>query len=79
MAYVDVSQHPDETPVEARRRRRIELARGWRFKCECPRCGSEVTESEERDIGVKGDEAKVEDVVSRVESGNAGTANTALD
>ncbi|EMD40854.1 hypothetical protein CERSUDRAFT_103234 [Gelatoporia subvermispora B] len=79
MAYVDVSQHPDETPVEARRRRRIELARGWRFKCECTRCVSETTEGEEHDIGVKGDEAKVEAVVRRVESGNAGSADTGPD
>jgi import receptor subunit TOM20 len=27
--------------VEARRTRRQELARGWRFACECPRCVAE--------------------------------------
>ena len=41
MAYVDVSQHEDETAADARRRRRYELARGWRFKCECALCSSE--------------------------------------
>lgn len=69
MAYVDVSQHPDETPEEARRRRRIELARGWRFKCECERCLSEATDGNESDLGVEKDESKVENVVNRVEAG----------
>ncbi|TFY54957.1 hypothetical protein EVJ58_g8550 [Rhodofomes roseus] len=69
MAYVDVSQHPDETPEQAKRRRRIELARGWRFKCECERCLSEATDGNESDLGVEKDESKVEDVVNRVEAG----------
>ena len=41
MAYVDVTQHPDETVVQARQRRRKEIARGWRFPCECQRCEEE--------------------------------------
>ncbi|KAI0353457.1 MAS20-domain-containing protein [Trametes cingulata] len=66
MAWVDVSARPDESAGMARRRRRIELARGWRFKCECPKCLQEVMEemAEEKqhdeDLGVKGDESKVE-------------------
>ncbi|KAH9938334.1 MAS20-domain-containing protein [Fomitopsis serialis] len=66
MSYVDVSQHPDETAEQARRRRRQELARGWRFKCECERCLSEATDGNESDVGVEKDESKVEDVVKRV-------------
>ncbi|KZT72532.1 MAS20-domain-containing protein [Daedalea quercina L-15889] len=69
MSYVDVSQHPDESPEDARRRRRQELARGWKFRCECERCLSEATDGDESDVGVEKDESKVEDVVRRVESG----------
>ncbi|GBE80037.1 MAS20-domain-containing protein [Sparassis crispa] len=79
MAYVDVTQHPNETLAEARRRRRIELARGWRFKCECTRCVEELAAARnaageagsesESDVGVQKDESKVEDVVQRVERG----------
>ncbi|KAI0772043.1 MAS20-domain-containing protein [Trametes elegans] len=62
VAWVDVSQAPDEDVGIARRRRRIELARGWRFKCECARCLQEALAEEEKeaDLGVKGDESKVE-------------------
>ncbi|KAI9001373.1 MAS20-domain-containing protein [Trametes punicea] len=62
MAWVDVSTGADEDPGMARRRRRIELARGWRFKCECPRCLKETMDEMEKeaDLGVKGDESKVE-------------------
>ncbi|KAI5124957.1 hypothetical protein M0805_007384 [Coniferiporia weirii] len=38
MAYVDVAQHPGETPVEARTRRRAELLHGWKFSCACEKC-----------------------------------------
>ena len=43
MAYVDVTQHSDESVVECRRRRRMELVRGWRFACGCSRCDEEAT------------------------------------
>lgn len=69
MSYVDVSQHPNESPEQARRRRRQELARGWRFKCECERCLSEATDGADSDVGIEKDESKVEDVVKRVEAG----------
>ncbi|KAF8634791.1 hypothetical protein AX15_000707 [Amanita polypyramis BW_CC] len=42
VAFVNVTQHEDETPVECRRRRRIEVARGWRFACSCARCEEEA-------------------------------------
>jgi import receptor subunit TOM20 len=77
MAYVDVQQGPSETRLEARRRRRQELARGWRFACECARCLKEVEEGilkedqkskneEELDVGSG---AKVEEAVRRFETG----------
>lgn len=71
MSYVDASQHEGETTDDARRRRRHELARGWRFKCECTRCVAEETagegEGNAEDLGVEKDESRVEAVVSRVE------------
>ncbi|CAE6443228.1 unnamed protein product [Rhizoctonia solani] len=82
MAYVDVNQGPTETRLEARRRRRQELARGWRFACECPRCLKEVEEgilnedknTEGNDAAKEenlelGPEAKLEDAVRRYETG----------
>ncbi|KAK7062149.1 SET domain-containing protein, partial [Favolaschia claudopus] len=41
IAYVDVSQGPEEGESECRQRRRKELARGWKFPCECSRCLAE--------------------------------------
>ncbi|TFK55459.1 MAS20-domain-containing protein [Heliocybe sulcata] len=69
MAYVDVSQHPDESPVDARRRRRIELARGWRFACTCTKCLAEGAQggAADTDVPDQKDESKVEEVVQRVE------------
>ena len=66
IAWVDVAQHTDETSEQARRRRRVELARGWKFKCECERCVSEVVqdlEKEDAEIGVSKDQSQVEDVM----------------
>ena len=81
MSYVDTTQHEDETPEEARRRRRYELARGWRFKCECERCLADVPEagegSEAGDVSVEKDESKTEAAVDRVERGEAGTGGAA--
>ncbi|KDQ64301.1 hypothetical protein JAAARDRAFT_187641 [Jaapia argillacea MUCL 33604] len=70
MAYVDVTQHVDEEPLEARRRRRMELARGWRFACTCSRCaadGPSTSDSSGEEELVGKDESKVEGVVERVE------------
>ncbi|KAJ6458645.1 hypothetical protein C8R47DRAFT_1162934 [Mycena vitilis] len=44
IAYIDVAQRPDESVTESRLRRRKELARGWRFACECSRCLKEAQE-----------------------------------
>ncbi|KAF7798912.1 hypothetical protein EIP86_010140 [Pleurotus ostreatoroseus] len=76
VSYVDVTQREGETVEEARRRRRYDLARGWRFKCECPRCLAEIeaaseAEKEEK-LDVETDESKIESVVERVERGEAG-------
>lgn len=77
VSYVDVTQHEGETAVEARRRRRYDLARGWRFKCECARCLEEAeaateVEKEEEKLNLLKDESKIEAVVERVERGEAG-------
>ncbi|EAU84415.2 hypothetical protein CC1G_01411 [Coprinopsis cinerea okayama7 len=44
IAFVDVNQHPDESVAECKRRRRVELARGWKFACGCDRCEAEARE-----------------------------------
>jgi len=80
MAYVDVTQRPGETVAEARRRRRQELARGWKFACECSKCavdalvqtentGDETTGNDgDDDLGVPLEAAKLEEAVARVEA-----------
>jgi len=57
--------------VQARYRRRKELARGWRFACQCERCVREAPFSSsagetELELGDK-DESKVEPIVSQVD------------
>ncbi|OBZ76618.1 hypothetical protein A0H81_03729 [Grifola frondosa] len=79
MAYVDVSQHAEETPEEARRRRRVELARGWKFKCECSRCLSETPEGAESELGVEKDESKVEEVLRHTLVGEPSGPPTGLE
>ncbi|KAH7916790.1 hypothetical protein BJ138DRAFT_1131771 [Hygrophoropsis aurantiaca] len=67
VSYVDVTQHDGESVMEARRRRRIDLARGWRFACPCSRCIEENVDGAASDDGHSKDESKVEEVVTRVE------------
>lgn len=67
MAYVDVTQRPDESLHDCRLRRRKELARGWRFACTCPRCAQEGTHGTHTQETNTADESKVEDVVHRYE------------
>ncbi|KAF5388439.1 hypothetical protein D9615_000678 [Tricholomella constricta] len=73
VAFVDVTKHEDESAVECRRRRRIELARGWRFACGCARCeeeGKELTPEEHKEqAGEEKDGSKVEASMSRFEEG----------
>ncbi|KAK7695745.1 hypothetical protein QCA50_000382 [Cerrena zonata] len=77
VSYVDASQHEGESAEDARRRRRFELARGWRFKCECDRCLSEATEeSTENDVIVEKDESKVERMVERLDNGPVSETKT---
>jgi mitochondrial import receptor subunit TOM20 len=74
VAYVDVTQHVDETPIEARRRRRMELVRGWRFACGCTRCVSdEAAATDETDSNVlsQKDESKVDTAVTHIENTQA--------
>ncbi|THV08202.1 MAS20-domain-containing protein [Dendrothele bispora CBS 962.96] len=73
-AFVDVTQHESESPVDARRRRRMNLARGWRFACSCDRC---LEEAKTLDLGstseekVK-DESKVEASVAHYQENEGG-------
>ena len=66
VAYVDVTRHDGESVQECRRRRRMELVRGWAFACTCSRCVSEASPDEEADSEPK-DKSKVSEVVSRLE------------
>lgn len=56
--------------AECRRRRRYELARGWRFACQCGRCKEEaegLTLEEKGGVAAEEakDESKVEDAAKR--------------
>ncbi|KAI0034081.1 hypothetical protein K488DRAFT_46217 [Vararia minispora EC-137] len=64
VAYVDVTRHEGETVIEARRRRRTELARGWRFPCTCQRCAAEAPPNTTDSVTLK-DESKLEAPVER--------------
>jgi len=80
MAYVDVTQRPGESVTDARRRRRQELARGWKFACECSKCaadalvqtegpdGESAGNMNDTDLGVPLEAAKLEEAVARVEA-----------
>lgn len=79
VTYVDVTQHEGEALADARRRRRVELARGWRFACTCQRCIVEAREleaesSEQTDDGVgqMEDGSKVEKAVESFEQRQKG-------
>lgn len=70
IAYVDVTQREGESATECRRRRRMELARGWRFACPCSRCTEEAAAGESAEGESEGepkDESRVSEVVMRVE------------
>ncbi|KAI0254720.1 hypothetical protein BJV78DRAFT_1120730 [Lactifluus subvellereus] len=68
VSYVDATVHDDEDVVQARYRRRKELARGWRFACQCDRCAREAPPSSagEKETELK-DESKVEPIVSQID------------
>ncbi|KAG5639700.1 hypothetical protein H0H81_005883 [Sphagnurus paluster] len=75
VAFVDTTQKEGESTIECRRRRRKELARGWRFACVCTRCveeGKELTAKEHQEqAGEAGekDGSKVEETLTRFEDG----------
>ncbi|KAF8914306.1 hypothetical protein CPB84DRAFT_79701 [Gymnopilus junonius] len=77
VAFVDVTQHPGESVVECRRRRRFELARGWRFSCGCERCAEEAKalSAEEKSSAAEElkDESKVEETVKKYTESPAAT------
>jgi len=66
VAYIDVDQHPHETPLEGRARRQAELIKGWKFACQCDRCQAEAENSTEKSEELDG--SKVEDSVKRWET-----------
>ncbi|KAG9317313.1 hypothetical protein JVU11DRAFT_1511 [Chiua virens] len=66
VAYVDVLQHDGENAQDCRRRRRMELARGWGFACTCSRCASEAGPGDEADSEPE-DKSKVSEAVLRLE------------
>jgi mitochondrial import receptor subunit TOM20 len=74
VAFVDTTPRPDETPSAARRRRRIDLHRGWRFACYCEKCLEEGAKGEngtDNDIEGKGelkDESKIVDISKKFEA-----------
>lgn len=73
VSYVDASVHEDENVVQARYRRRKELARGWRFPCQCDRCVREApspSAAGEKELQLN-DESKVEPIVSQVDQESA--------
>jgi import receptor subunit TOM20 len=75
IAFVDVNRHPNETVLDCRRRRRLELSRGWGFACGCERCSKEEPStrlSEDLDEEQQKDQSRVEDVVQK-HSGIPGT------
>ncbi|KAF4601780.1 hypothetical protein EYR40_004980 [Pleurotus pulmonarius] len=65
VAYVDITQHEGESAVDARARRRKELARGWRFACKCSKC---VAESEAAETSTEGDVPETQKDESKVDS-----------
>ena len=58
----------DEDIVQARYRRRKELARGWRFACQCDRCINEAPPPSfaGEELQLK-DGSKVEPIVSQID------------
>ena len=67
VAYVDVSQRPGESVLAARQRRRQELARGWRFACQCERCVADGADGTDSDLEKK-DGSRLEEIVTKIES-----------
>jgi len=78
VSFVDATQKEDETVEEARRRRRMELARGWRMSCPCDRCAEEApAESATSGTTTVQDGSKMEEAVQRFEEGMANGGTTA--
>lgn len=73
IAFVDVTRRPHESVVDCRHRRRVELARGWRFACGCNRCVEEdqsMTSEDGLSEEQHKDYSRVEDVVNRFNKEN---------
>jgi len=74
MSYVNVQ--PVEDVTEARSLRRKEIARGWRFACDCSKCIEEAPKpsangpAAEDDVKIDGPASKMDDAVERYETGD---------
>jgi len=83
VSFVDTTQKEGETVLDARRRRRVELARGWRMSCPCDRCAEEAPAGD----AVNGtapvqDGSKVDESLQRYEdrmAGKLGPADASVD
>uniref|UniRef100_A0A0W0FC24 SET domain-containing protein n=1 Tax=Moniliophthora roreri TaxID=221103 RepID=A0A0W0FC24_MONRR len=76
VSFVDCTMHEGESVQDARRRRRMELARGWRFACGCEKCIEEAKELGLESGDAKSeakDESKVEQAYSNYEKNEATT------
>jgi import receptor subunit TOM20 len=85
VSYVDTSKRSKDNAMEARRRRRMELARGWHFACSCTRCEEEkitlnivVPPKGEPDLPPQGS-AKLEPAVERFMAKNAGDSGSEVE
>jgi len=85
VSYVDTSKRSKDNAMEARRRRRMELARGWHFACSCTRCEEEkvtlnivVPPKGEPDLPPQGS-AKLEPAVERFMTKNAADSGSEVE
>lgn len=85
VSYVDTSKRSKDNAMEARRRRRMELARGWHFACSCTRCELEkvtlnivVPPKGEPDLPPQGS-AKLEPAVERFMAKSAGGSGSEVE
>lgn len=77
MSYVRATPTEGETPADNRKMRKQELARGWRFACECTKCSGEAAEmGEERaQVSESAEDSEAKDKVEKVvEEGEATSA-----
>lgn len=76
VAFVQVSQRPGESTAECRRRRRYEIARGWKFACGCARCSDELVSAGPTDeLADMKDESKTDHAPQAYEAAKSALAS----